>query len=189
MGPGAAKLNAQMEAANEPNLRWAWSTRRMRARRPAPGDEERYRALLLDPEVSRWLRSSPEAPFTRSEADSWLTGDLRHWEARGFGPCLLCDRADDSFVGRGGLRWTEVAGERCIELTYALASERWGQGLATEAARATVSWAQRLDLIELVALTLPANVASRRVIERAGLSFSGEVEQAGMTHLLYRLAL
>ena len=72
-------------------------------------------------------------------------------EARGFGPCLLCDRADDSFVGRGGLRWTEVAGERCIESTYALVSERWGQRPATEAARATVSWAQRLDLIELVA--------------------------------------
>jgi hypothetical protein len=40
-----------------------------------------------------------------------------------------------------------------------------------------------------VALTLPANFASRRVIERAGLGFSGEVEHAGMTHLLYRLAL
>ena len=111
-------------------------------------------ALLLDPDVSRWLRPSPEAPFTRSEADSWLTGDRRHWEERGFGPCLLCDRADDSFVGRGGLRWTEVAGERCVELTYALVSERWGQGLATEAARAAVSWAQRLDLITTLRLNL-----------------------------------
>jgi [ribosomal protein S5]-alanine N-acetyltransferase len=125
--------------------------------------EERYRALLLDPDVSRWLGPSPGAPLTRSEADSWLAGDLRHWEERGFGPCLLCDRADDSFVGRGGLRWTEVAGERCVELTYALVSERWGQGLATEAARAALSWAQRLGLIELVALTLPANLASRLV--------------------------
>jgi RimJ/RimL family protein N-acetyltransferase len=74
-------------------------------------------------------------------------------------------------------------------LTHALVSERWAQGLATEAARAAVSWARRLDLIELVALTLPANLASRRVIESVGLGFSGEVEHAGMTHLLYRLAL
>ena len=63
-----------------------------------------------------------------------------------------------------------------IELAYLLGREHWGQGLATEAARAIVDLAlQTLRPTRLISLFDPGNVASRRVAERVGFSFDREV--------------
>ena len=63
-----------------------------------------------------------------------------------------------------------------IELAYLLGREHWGQGLATEAARAIVDHALRaLRPPRLICLFDPLNVASRRVAERAGFTFDSDV--------------
>jgi RimJ/RimL family protein N-acetyltransferase len=46
-----------------------------------------------------------------------------------------------------------------------------------------------LEFEELIALVLPANVPSRRVAEKVGCERNGEVEHAGLPHLLFRLRL
>ena len=72
---------------------------------------------------------------------------------------------------------------------YALQPAHWGRGLATEAAAATLDWAfEHLDLEEVIGLARPDNAASRRVLEKLGLSYAGISERHYGDRLsLYRL--
>ena len=59
----------------------------------------------------------------------------------------------------------------CVEIGWRLAAEFWGQGLATEGARAVLQFGfDELKLAEIVALTVPANRRSRRVMEKLGMT-------------------
>jgi RimJ/RimL family protein N-acetyltransferase len=89
-------------------------TERLTCRPPEPDDDRHYVALTSSPEVGAWLRPPPLDPFGPDDAASWLENDVEHWHRYGFGPWLF-DRADGGFVGRAGLRWTEVDGEMAIE--------------------------------------------------------------------------
>jgi len=61
-----------------------------------------------------------------------------------------------------------------IEVGYHLARAFWGRGYATEAARACVRFGfEQLNLERIVAVVQPANVASRRVLEKCGLTYTG----------------
>ena len=143
-------------------------------------------ALLLDPAVIRWLWPFP-APPTEADVVAGLADGAEHWERHGFGLWLLRDRVSGEMVGRGGLQYTDVDGASETEVAWAIVPERWGQGLATELAHASVEVAfGALELDELVAMTLPENLASRRVMEKAGFGLECETLHAGLPHVLYR---
>ena len=156
-------------------------------RAPESRDEASYRRLLFDATVAPWLRPRPLRPFTEADPPALLVRDLRHWESHGWGPWVVED--DGAFAGRAGLNTTRVAGEQAVELAWALVAPCQGRGLATRAAVAGVEEARRLGLDEVVSFTLPENVASRRVMEKAGLSFERDITHAGLPHVLYRIAL
>ena len=164
-------------------------TERLRCRAPLLGDARQYDALVSSVEVGAWLRPPPLDPFQATDATQWLTSDVEHWRAHRFGPWLLFERRNGGFVGRAGLRWTEVEGQRAIELAWALLPQWWGRGLATEAAVAAIAVARDRGVDRLVAFTLISNVASRRVMEKAGLRLVGEIEHAGLPHVLYQIDL
>jgi RimJ/RimL family protein N-acetyltransferase len=158
-------------------------------RQPDSGDEDSYEALLLDPEVSAWLRPEPLPPFSRADIAEMLADDLRHWREAGFGPWALVEAEGGELVGRVGLRRTSIGGELCTELAWTVRPAWQGRGLATAAAREGVALGRSVGLAEVVALVLPANLASRRVAEKAGMRSTGEVTHAGLPHLLYRVEL
>ncbi len=166
-----------------------WLTDHLCARPPLHSDEPAYLDLFLNPEVGAWLRPEPLPAFTISQVREMLRDDIRHWKMHPFGPWALIGRESGALVGRGGLQSTVVKGEPVVELPWTIAPDRWGGGLATEAAQAAVEWALSLELDEVVAMTLPDNCASRRVAEKAGLLLAGEIEHAGLAHVLYRLPL
>jgi ribosomal-protein-alanine N-acetyltransferase len=142
--------------------------------------------LLLDPRVSATLWPRRELP---SEADvlDGLLAKVEHWERHGFGMWLLRDRETGEMIGRGGLQYTYTAGLNDVEAGWAVVPERWGQGFATELAQASVEVAfEQLDLLEIVAFALPTNIASRRVMEKAGFLFERDIVHAGLPHVLYR---
>jgi RimJ/RimL family protein N-acetyltransferase len=116
-----------------------------------------------------------------------LAADVRHWQERSFGPWVFFETATGVFVGRGGLRVATIAGRECVEVLYAVRSDAWGKGHATEMARLAVAHAHRLGLVEVVGYTATANRASRRVLEKAGMRFEGTFEHAGLAHWLGRL--
>ena len=143
--------------------------------------------LLRDPRVARtaWAKSTPP---TETDVMSSLQRMLEHWHSHGFGLWLLRDRATGTMVGRGGLEYTRVGGDEEVEIAWAIVPSRWGQGLATELARASIDVAfDRVGLDQLVALTLLHNVPSRRVMEKTGFVYERDVEHAGLPHALYRL--
>lgn len=126
---------------------------------------------------------------SEEETAAWVERNLRHWAEHGFGMFVFRDRETGELVARAGLRRVELGGREEVEVAYAIVAERWGKGLATEIAEALVALAfERLGVPDVVAYTLPANAASRRVMEKASLAYEREVEHAGQTHVLYRRA-
>lgn len=164
-------------------------TRRLACVRPAVATIDEYREMFAEPEINRWLRPEPLKPFNQLESDRLFRHDRAHWRRHGFGPWALRERETERFVGRGGLAWTAVEGERAVELPWALRTEFHGRGYATEQAEAAIATARRLGIERLVSLTLPYNLASRRVMEKVGLALVGEVTHVGLPHVLYEIRL
>jgi RimJ/RimL family protein N-acetyltransferase len=160
-------------------------TARMICERLRPVHAAELAAHLRDPRIARWTTATGQPP-TELEVIEGLAAKVAHWDRHGFGLWLLRDRVTGAMVGRGGLQHTFVSGMQEIELAWSIAPERWGQGLATELALASMrAGFEDLQLPELVALTLPDNIASRRVMEKAGMTYAGEVEHVGLPHMLY----
>ncbi len=163
-----------------------FTTPRLEGRRPDAADGPGVRALLLHPEVQVWLRPAPLPAFEARDADTLLQTDQEHWVRHGFGPLSLRDRVTGEYVGRGGLARATVLGRPAVELPWAVVPARHNEGLATEAARAAIEWAWDLDLPEVVSFALKGNAASRRVMDKAGLTFDRDLKRAGLPHVLYR---
>jgi RimJ/RimL family protein N-acetyltransferase len=145
-------------------------TQRLRLRRFTLDDADRMIALNSDPEVMRYLSSRPVDPkAVREELMPRLVGEYDRFG--GLGCWAGLDTSNDAFVGWFMLRPTPES-ERTIELGYRLARSAWGRGLATEAARALVDKAfAEHDAREVVGFTMTINAGSRRVLEKAGLTF------------------
>jgi RimJ/RimL family protein N-acetyltransferase len=166
----------------------ARTTERLMLRPPGPGDAQAYRALVMHPTIGEWLRPPPLAPFQPDDGDLWLAADTRHWERFGFGPWAVVERGGGDYVGRVGLRWSEIGDRAGIEVVWSIDPRRHGQGFAGEAAAAALERATELELAEVFAMILPANVASLRVAEKIGMTQDGNVDHAGFDHLLFRAA-
>src|SRR4051812_28261601 len=126
---------------------------------------------VQDPEVQRFL-GGVRTPY---EAFRTLATHAGHWTLRGFGQWAVQRIEDGRFVGRVGL-W-EPPGWPGPEVGWRLARDTWGQGYATEAARAAIGWAwTALDLDRLSSMIVPGNAASQRVAQRLGHVNTGPCE-------------
>jgi len=75
-----------------------------------------------------------------------------------------------------------------FEVGWTIAADHWRRGFAVEAAGMPLQIGFcELRLDEIVSFTLADNVASRGVMEKLGFTYDGEVEHAGLPHVLYRL--
>ncbi len=141
--------------------------------------------LLQDPRVAKWIW--PHGGPTEQDLIELVDQKERHWERYGFGLWLLREHGTGIAVGWGGLQWTSVADLDEVEVAWVTAPERWRQGLATELALTSIAAAfGPLGLQEIVAFTLPDNVASRRVMEKTGFVFERDIAHALLPHVLYR---
>lgn len=137
--------------------------------------------LDSDPEVMRWLTSGKGTP-----RDTYENEVLPRWE-RLYGPggqhpghgffAVFSREEPGRFVGwyhlRAGYHWPDQ-----MELGYRFRREFWGRGLCTEGARRMIEHAFReLNEPLVFASTLRANMASRRVMEKAGMEFECEFEE------------
>jgi [ribosomal protein S5]-alanine N-acetyltransferase len=159
--------------------------RRLRWERPWQEHLPLYRALFADPAVARslWPPRGGSEP-TEDRGPAVLAEDIRHWQERSFGPWVFFATESGLFVGRGGLRTTTVGERRCVEVAYAVRSEEWGHGYATEMATVAVAHARKLGITEIVGLSATTNPASRRVLEKCGMRYERTVQRAGIAHWL-----
>ena len=147
----------------------ALETDRLLLRHFELGDAEAYQALVGDPEVMKHL--PPRRALDSTESGRWVESFAAHVDKHGFGVWILFDRVTREFVGHGGLQRLPT-GE--VEVIYAIVCERWGNGLATEIASASMKYGfDILGLDTIIGLAYPENGASRRVLEKAGMQFTG----------------
>ena len=113
------------------------------------------------------------APLSREESDALIARIEAHQQQHGFTFFAAEVRATSQLIGFIGMVYTpfEARFTPCVEIGWRLAAEFWGQGLATEGARAVLHFGfDELKLAEIVALTVPANRRSRRVMEKLGMT-------------------
>lgn len=144
-------------------------------------DVEPMLRVFEDAEVMRF----GDGVQTREWIQDWLRTCLeRYYQTWGFGPYAVVERSSHKVIGYCGLFFfPDVAGQPEVEIGYRLARSAWGQGYATEAARAVRDFAfGTLGLTRLIAMIDPANVASIRVAEKIGMQYEKEVMFEGYTH-------
>ena len=122
------------------------------------------------------------------ETRLFIINNLNHWQHYGFGLWVFRDKINNHFVGRAGLRNTDVEGKDEVELAYALIPKFWAKGLATEMGEEILKIGfEILRLPEIVCFTLTTNQASQRVMEKLGFKYEREIIHANLPHLFYRL--
>ena len=163
-------------------------TARLRMRPFTWDDFEAEAALYADPEVTRYLPRGPVPPDGVWErTQRVLTHFIAHWSDHGFGVWALIDRASGLLIGHCGLQ--HLPGDGGVEVLYLVVRARWGTGVATEAAGAALEHGfGRLGLDRIVAVIVPENVASRRVLEKLGMRREGAVDVYGLHAERYALS-
>ena len=122
------------------------------------------------------------------ETRQFLQEKMARWDKHGFGYWMFRDRQAGHFIGRGGLQHFEIEGTIEVEVGYTVQYKYWGQGFATEMARALVNIGfEQLGLDNIICFALTTNRASQRVMEKVGFTFEQDFVHAGEPHVLYRL--
>ena len=107
-----------------------------------------------------------------------------HWQLRGYGQWTVVERATGQVVGRVGLWYPE--GWPGVELGWIIRRERWGQGFASEAARAALDWTwQHVDADHIISIIQPDNHRSIRVAEKIGETPEGTEMVNGVESVVY----
>ena len=176
----------------EPELR----TERLLLRRWVPEDLEPYAALNADPVVREHFPSA----LTRRECAAEIATFEDRFDLRGYGfwaaevpgvaPCI-------GFIGLD-LATFDAPFTPAVEVGWRLAREHWGNGYASEGARAALRFGfDTMGLDEILSFTTPANVRSWRVMERIGMTrdAAGDFEHPRVEvghplrpHVLYRVS-
>ena len=144
-------------------------------------DLEALHRVSNDPLVRRYLWD--DKPVSRSAIEEVIAQSVRGFAEKGLGLFGIRLRGEEELLGFCGFLPLEGTGE--IELVYELSAERWGRGLATEAARACLRYAfEEVRLRRVVAGADPPNVASLRVIRKLGMKPIGEIvpDQPGIPY-------
>jgi RimJ/RimL family protein N-acetyltransferase len=159
-------------------------------------DRAPFAALNSDPRVMEFMPGC----LSPVQSDELADSIEDHFRKHGFGPYAVELRRQQTFIGFVGL---SIPGFQahftpCVEIGWRLSADQWGQGLATEGAAAVVRHAfGDLGLSSLVSFTVPANVRSRRVMEKIGMTYdpSDDFDHPNLPeghplrrHVLYRLS-
>jgi [ribosomal protein S5]-alanine N-acetyltransferase len=147
-----------------------FETPRLRVRTLGPGDEMPLLVLHGDPQVALWLGDG--TPLTAPMCDTWVQVSLKDYARRGYGYCAVIERASGSFVGGCGIIHAPCEPPRTTppEIVYAIRSDCWGQGFASEVVPAMLNWAaHHAGLTRIHATILPTNLPSAQVLRKAGL--------------------
>jgi RimJ/RimL family protein N-acetyltransferase len=154
-------------------------------------DRDPFFALNSDPAVMEFLPAG-----TRADSDAAVERMIATQAEHGHCFWAVERKADGAFLGFcGPMPAREPLNE--VELGWRLAREAWGHGYATEGARASLAWCwANLDTPTVMAITVPANLRSRRVMEKIGLTYveGGDFDHPALPegdplrrHVLYRI--
>jgi RimJ/RimL family protein N-acetyltransferase len=144
-------------------------TDRLLLRRWRPDDRPAFARLNSDARVVEYLVGA----LSRQESDALADRIEAHFEQHGFGLWAVEVPGITPFAGFIGLAIPrfEAHFTPCVEIGWRLDAAHWNRGYATEGARAALQFGfESLQLKEIVSFTAEANVRSRRVMEKLGMT-------------------
>jgi RimJ/RimL family protein N-acetyltransferase len=149
--------------------------------------------LRQDPWVAHWYGGT----WNHDEAAAYASSSAEAWIRDGVGKWMAYERPSGSLVGRGGMSRLAVDASSTAQIDALLDDPQWRadrlevgwailgtfrkRGMATEVGRAALSFAtDQLGASRVIAYTERHNLASRRVMEKLGLSLAGEIRARGL---------
>ena len=148
-------------------------TERLLLREYVEEDAEAFFKVNSDPEVLRFV---PDKRLLNVEQARQILVDhpIADYGKYGFGRGACTLKSTGEQIGFAGLKYLEELGE--VDVAFRLMPNHWGQGLATEAALASVRFGfADLGLKRIIGLVMPENIASVRVLEKTGLRYAETV--------------
>ena len=157
-------------------------TERLLLRNQHPEDIEVLAKMFADGEVMRFIGDGKTYP--RSAAEQSITKWNDYERKHGFTSWAIIRKEDNAFIGKCGFNYLPDNSD--IELAYMLDEPYWGNGYASEIAKATLEYAiNKLNLKRVVALVYPQNSPSIRVIEKTGMKYEKEYVYSERKLLMY----
>jgi RimJ/RimL family protein N-acetyltransferase len=144
-------------------------TERLLLRTWQTDDAAPFAALNADPQVTRYLNG----PMSRDDSDELIARIRAHWDEHGFGLYAAEVKETGTFIGFIGLAIPSFLPDvlPTVEVGWRLAREHWGNGYATEGARASLRCGfEDLELRQIISIIHPENAASIRVAERLDMT-------------------
>ncbi|WP_307831489.1 GNAT family N-acetyltransferase [Nucisporomicrobium flavum] len=167
-----------MPASTNPGAATSLETPRLLLRRWRDDDLDGFAAITAQPEVMRFIHDG--RTLDRAATAERLAAYERHWDERGFGLYAAEVKETGELAGFTGLAVPAFLPEimPAVEIGWRLGRAYWGQGLATEAARAVVAHARASPgLRRLVSIHVAGNEASARVMVKLGMALERETVQ------------
>ena len=135
------------------------------------GDAAAITEMCQDPEIPRWIPMIP-IPYTEDHARAFILMTLQGWHDGTGCEFAIVDAASDRLMGSIGLHLGQVSGR--LAVGYWVAAPDRGRGIAVRAVGLACRWGFERFAAERISLwTLPGNIASQRVAEKAGFRFEG----------------
>lgn len=168
-------------------------TSRLILREWSDTDVAPFAKLNADPRVMQHFPST----LSYEESAQMVARIKRHFEVHGFGLWAVEVKEQQQFAGFIGLSIPQFSASftPCVEIGWRLDASFWNQGYASEGARAALEFGfTECQLEEIYSFTVPANVASIRVMKKIGMSYRGQFAHPALaeddplkTHVLYRI--
>lgn len=161
------------------------ATSRLTLRYITVRDKEALMPILADAEVMKYsIIGVHDQKQIRQFIEQRLLSYLEH----GFGLYALIDQQNQELIGYCGFFIQSVEQQKEVEIGYRLAKKYWGQGLATEAARAVLEYGQqRYNFQRFVCLIEPENICSVKVALKLGMKFEKKLVYHGLNVAMYSL--
>ena len=138
-------------------------------------DADDLAAVLKDRSILDNLRDGLPYPYTREDAVQFIAAMLSAdpWKTYAFAITL-----DGRVVGSIGASRQENIHIRTAELGYYIGRQHWGQGVATSAVQQICAYIfEKTDILRIFAEPFAENIASCRVLEKAGFQLEGILRQ------------
>jgi RimJ/RimL family protein N-acetyltransferase len=141
--------------------------------------------MNLDAEVSK--HTGDGGVVSKEEIERRIVENVfGDYEKHGFGRLAVELKGENKFIGFTGLKYLEDMDE--VDLGYRFMKEYWGKGIATESAKACVNLGfNKLGLKRLIAMVLPENIGSIRVLEKLNFEFEKEIIEDNQLSKIYSL--
>lgn len=138
-----------------------------------PNDAQALALCANNPKIADNLTNAFPHPYTVDHAHTFIQMVMQHTPQR-----IMCIEVNGEVAGSIGLHPQSDIMERNMELGYFLSESYWGKGITTKAVREIVKYGfDQFDIDRIYARPFGSNIASQKVLEKAGFQFEARFHQ------------